>query len=128
MAVALHRNLGTEFLLLCERSGDYLDPDTGKPVASVHHVYASLSDGSLLDIRGEHNSENVTSNWLSLGDERRSNPFKVIEATDEKALRKFVDDGWNLPLTSYTDEAVAQAWEVFQAVHPSLAVRTTLIR
>lgn len=128
MAVALHRNINTSFLLLCERSNDYRNPETKTPVPAVHHVYAARKDGAILDIRGEYDAANVKSQWLSLGDGRRTNPFYVIEVADEKALRHFVDDGWELPLTSYSEEDVNSAWEVFQSAHAILLDGVTLKR
>jgi hypothetical protein len=127
LAVALHRNMNTAFLLLCERSSDYRDPKTGKSVPAVHHVYASLDNGTLLDIRGEHRAINVKEQWLSLGDDKRINPFTFIEVSDEKSLAQFVDDeSWSLPLKSYSDMDVADAWAVFQTSHPELVNPATL--
>jgi len=112
-AVALHRNLGTGFLLLCERSHDYRDATTGAFVPSVHHVYAVREDGILFDIRGEYDPDDVTAQWLSLGDDVRSNPFTVVRLNSENELARFVSEGWELPLTSYTDGDVAEAWWSF---------------
>lgn len=117
LAVAVQRNMGGTFLLLCERSQDYRNPKTGTAVPAVHHVYALLSDGRLIDVRGEHVIENVVAQWLSLGDERARNPFTAVEVEDEQALEEFVDDGWNLPLTSYSKADVDGAWEFFVARH-----------
>jgi hypothetical protein len=82
-----------------------------------------LPDGRLIDVRGEHVVEDVVAQWLSLGDGRARNPFTTVEVEDEQALEEFVDDGWNLPLTSYSKVDVEEAWEFFVARHRDVVLR-----
>lgn len=121
MAVALHRHLGTSFLLACENTKDYVDRKTGRFIPTVHHVYALSDQGKVLDVQGEKDAEDTKSQWISLGDEMSRNPFRTLEVADEEQLSRFVGDEWDLPLTAYSDEDVENAWTVFCEQHPSLA-------
>lgn len=119
MAVALHRQHGHGFLILAENSRDYRDDETGEYVPAVHHVYADPGDGRLVDVRGEHEADNICQQWLAQNDDGRRAKMKVLRLKDESDLARFVDDGWNLPLTSYDDEDVSAALQYYLENHPS---------
>lgn len=116
MAAALHRRTGSSFLMLCEDTGDYRSDETGDTVPSVHHVYADLQDGRLADIRGVHDRGDIVAQWEAMNDERGG--FRILELDTEEELGEFIDDGWILPLTAYSDADVASADTLFRDRHP----------
>lgn len=117
MAVALHRRTGSSFLLLCENTSDYRNDETGDTVPSVHHVYADMQDGSLADVRGVHDRGDVVAQWKAMNDEAGGG-FHIVELDTEEELDEFIDDGWSLPLTAYSETDVASADTFFMGRHP----------
>jgi hypothetical protein len=127
IAVALHRRTGSAFLLLCEDAGDYRNDETGDPVPSVHHVYGDLQDGTLADIRGIHDRDDVVAQWEAMNDEA-GGTFRVVELDTEEELAAYVCDGWDLPLTTYSEDDVAAADALFMERHPNFSPGAPLRR
>ena len=104
-AIALHRRLGFEFLVLLDQNECYRGG-----VAAVHHVYAVDADGWAYDFLGRHSAEEVTAQWL-FPETAMSRPA-VEDVATERGLQKYVEktrDGWDRPLAFYGPEDVRDA-------------------
>lgn len=101
-AVAVHRALGYPFVLLVDEADAY-----APGVPAVHHVYCDDGHGHLVDTRGAHDRTDVLAQWEATEHGEPS----VLELDSEAELDKFCGEGWNVPLTSYSEQDVAAASE-----------------
>jgi hypothetical protein len=122
MAVALQRMFGGRFVLFCEDTGDYWDPETGDPVPAVHHVCIEFADGRVVDVSGVRDGGNVLGQWEALNDEGGDAGFSILRLDDEDELMEFVDEGEYLPLASFCEQDVEEAERCFLDRHPGIGL------
>jgi hypothetical protein len=109
-ATALHRESGYSFLLLTdERKRERY----AAGVPPVFHVYADDGRGTLYDVRGAHDREQVVASWQTLEEtDGQPGQYGVRMMPNERALSKYVGDGDAVPLIKYSQAAVERALAV----------------
>ena len=125
LAVALNRNLGWQIALVVLPDAPYWEDesDPGNTLPSVLHAYAVDPDGNAWDIEGVRPADQMVRD----AEERFQESGAAMEMMfGEDDLRTYVgywgdeDEGAiDRPLTDYTDQDVAEAWEHAQHVFAS---------
>jgi hypothetical protein len=112
LAVAIHRERGTGFLLLVDDADLY---PSGVP--AVIHVYARPGDGTLIDAMGIHDEADTVAQWLDT--ESGECAVRILE--DESELAEYVGPGFEHPLSDYADDDVERSSKVMQAALDKVA-------